>query len=203
MVSARIYLEGGGDTKEGRARCREGFRKLMENCGFAGRMPRLVACGSRTAAFDDFKTANDQRDGDAYVGLLVDSEEPVADVNQPWQHVERRVGDQWARPKDVTDEQLLLMTTSMETWLAVDRETLRSSFGPRFNEMALPAAQGIEQRDRQSIFAALRNASANCPSPYAKGPKSFELLGKLKPDILDQHLLSFRRARQILNDKLS
>lgn len=202
MVSTRIYLEGGGDTKEVRARCREGFRKLMENCGFKGRMPRLVACGSRTAAFADFKTAHAEHAGDAYVGLLVDSEEPVADTEQPWQHVARRVGDQWVRPHGVTNEQLLLMTTSMETWLAADRETLRSSFGPCFNETALPAAQGIEQRDRQSIFAALRNASANCPGPYAKGPKSFELLGKLKPDLLERHLPSFRRARRILNDKL-
>ena len=36
LVSASIYLEGGGDSKELHIRCREGFRKLLENCGFQG-----------------------------------------------------------------------------------------------------------------------------------------------------------------------
>jgi hypothetical protein len=53
LVSAYIYVEGGGagaDSKDVDIRCREGFRKLLENCGFEGRMPRLVklvaACGA-------------------------------------------------------------------------------------------------------------------------------------------------------------
>ena len=33
MVGARIYLEGGGDSKDGKVRCREGFRKLLKKCG--------------------------------------------------------------------------------------------------------------------------------------------------------------------------
>ena len=43
MVGARIYLEGGGDSKDGKVRCREGFSKLLRKCGLSGRMPRLVA----------------------------------------------------------------------------------------------------------------------------------------------------------------
>lgn len=56
----RIYIEGGGDRADGRARCREGFRRLLlENCGYQGRMPRLVICGSRNSAYDDFKAAHE------------------------------------------------------------------------------------------------------------------------------------------------
>ncbi len=40
-MSATIFLEGGGDSKELHIRCREGFRQLLEKCGFKGRMPRL------------------------------------------------------------------------------------------------------------------------------------------------------------------
>ena len=49
-----IYLEGGGDSNQLKIRCREGFCKLLEKCGFARRMPKLVACGGRDAAFDRF-----------------------------------------------------------------------------------------------------------------------------------------------------
>jgi hypothetical protein len=42
-VSSTIYLEGGGDSREGQIRCREGFRKLLERCSYKKRMPRLVA----------------------------------------------------------------------------------------------------------------------------------------------------------------
>ena len=201
-MSARIYLEGGGKSKEGKVRCREGFRKLFERCGFAGRMPALVACGSRKDAYDDFKTAHSKAAANDFVGLLVDSEDPVADMERTWQHVAQRQGDNWARPGGATDEQLMLMTTSMETWIVTDREALKAHFGPRLNESALPPVQNMEQRDRHDILRALQDASKDCREPYAKGPKSFEVLGKLNPDVLDQHLPSFARARRILNGKL-
>ena len=56
MVSARLYVEGGGDGKAGKSRCREGFSKLLKKCDFAGRMPSLIACGSRDFAYDRFKS---------------------------------------------------------------------------------------------------------------------------------------------------
>jgi len=202
-VSARVYLEGGGNSKEGKVRCREGFRKLFEKCGFTGRMPALVACGSRNDAYDDFKTAHSKAAVGDFTCLLVDSEEPVSDIDKPWDHVRQRTGDNWSRPAGSDDEQLLFMTTSMETWLATDREALKSHFGPKLSESALPPVRDIEQRDRHAILNALRRASRDWPAgPYAKVPKSFELLGKLNTEVLEQHLPSFRRARSILNDKL-
>ena len=201
-MSARVYLEGGGNSKEGKVRCREGFRKLFEKCGFSGRMPALVACGSRSDAYDDFKTAHSKSAAGDFTGLLVDSEDPVADVDKPWEHVAQRTGDNWSRPTGSDDEQLMLMTTSMETWLATDRDALRAHFGSRLNESSLPPVQDMEQRDRHRILNALQDASKDCPGTYAKGPKSFELLGKLNPDVLEQYLPSFERARRILNSKL-
>ena len=201
-MSARVYLEGGGNSKEGKVRCREGFRKLLEKCGFTGRMPALVACGSRNDAYDDFKTAHANAASDDFICLLVDSEEPVADVEQAWQHVGQGAVDNWVKPSGATEEQLMFMTTSMETWIVTDREALKAHFGPNLNETALPAVQNMEQRDRHAILSALQVASRDCPGPYAKGPKSFELLGKLNPAVLEQHLPSFKRTRRILGDKL-
>ena len=201
-MSARIYLEGGGNSKEGKVRCREGYRKLFEKCGLTGRMPALVACGSRNDAYDDFKTAHSKSTAGDFTGLLVDSEELVTDIEKTWDHVSQKTGDKWSRPIGTDDEQLMLMTTSMETWIVTDRNALKSHFGPRLSESALPPVQNMEQRNRHDILNALQNASGDCPGPYAKGPKSFELLGKLNPDVLDLYLPSFSRTRRILNRKL-
>ena len=94
------------------------------------------------------------------------------------------------------------MTTSMETWMVADRNALTTHFGPRFNESTLPSVRNLEQRDRHCILNALQNASRDCPGPYVKGPKSFELLGKLDAQILERHLPSFKRVRRILNGNL-
>ncbi len=47
MVKVKIYVEGGGDSKEQHVRCREGFRKLIEKSGFIKRSPAVVACGAK------------------------------------------------------------------------------------------------------------------------------------------------------------
>lgn len=53
----KLYVEGGGNAASLKTACREGFSKLLEKAGFKGRMPRIVACGSRNDAFDSFCTA--------------------------------------------------------------------------------------------------------------------------------------------------
>lgn len=75
-MKAKMYLEGGGDSKDLHVRCREGFRKLLESTGFKGKMPQLIACGGRDSTYRDFKTAHTSRMAD-YVAMLVDSEELV------------------------------------------------------------------------------------------------------------------------------
>ena len=87
VVSARIYLEGGGNRTEGKTRCREAFRKLLERCGLPGRMPRLVASGSRNTAFDNFSTAHSNASAAEYIALLIDSEEPVSNIEETWEHL--------------------------------------------------------------------------------------------------------------------
>ena len=56
-MKVRLYIEGGGESRSLHIKCREGFRKLLEQAGFRNRMPSTRACGSRDVAYDDFKTA--------------------------------------------------------------------------------------------------------------------------------------------------
>jgi hypothetical protein len=198
-VSSTIYLEGGGDSRDLQIRCREGFRKLLERCGYAGRLPKLVACGGRGAAFEAFKTAlASARKGD-FLALWIDSEDPVADIEATWEHLQARKADQWDRPNGATNEQVLLMTTCMETWIVADRITLPEHYGADLQESALPALHDLEGRARDAIQNALTHATRKCSNAYAKGKRSFEVLGQLDPATLGRYLPSFVRVRRILD----
>ncbi|MFZ5830167.1 MAG: DUF4276 family protein [Planctomycetota bacterium] len=198
-MSARVYVEGGGDSKELHARCREGVRRLLEKCGFGGRMPRTVACGSRGATFDDFRTAHGHARNKDYVAMLVDSEDRVADINETWAHLKQR--DNWDKPAGASDEQVFLMTTCMETWIVSDRKTLQNHY-KGLQISAMPPLGDMESRERHAIQDALLHATRKCKNGYRKGERSFEILGKLDPTVLRQHLPSFERLVRILNDKL-
>ncbi len=200
-MNAFIYIEGGGDSKELHTRCREAFRRLLERCGFSGRMPRLVACGGRSAVYSDFKTAHGSTSPGTYVAMLLDSEDPIADVEKTWAHLASR--DNWTQPPGAGDDQVLLMTTCMETWIVADRPTLREHYGSDLQESVLPALTDMESRGRNDIQDALARATQDCKNAYAKGKRSFVVLGKLNPKTLDTTLLpSFQRFRRILQSKL-
>lgn len=204
-MSATLFLEGGGtgpDSKGLQSRCREGYRMLLEKCDFRGRMPRLVACGGRGNAFDDFKTAHRNKAPGDYVAMLIDSEDPLADLEATWEHLRPRPGDNWERPQAATDDQVLLMTTCMETWIVADREALRKHYGSRLQNSALPPLTDLEARGRHDVQDKLAHATRNCANAYTKGKRSFQVLAKLTPAVLEEHLPSFVRTRRILNDNL-
>ena len=201
MVSARIYLEGGGSRTEGKSRCREGFRKLLERCGLSGRMPGLVASGSRNTAFDNFNESHSNTSGPEFVALLIDSEAAVSDIEETWEHLRRTDG--WRRPRGATDDQVLLMTTCMETWIVADQAALGEHFGQGLRPNALPSPTNLESSSTGDVQNRLENATRDCAAPYTKGPRSYEVVGKLNPDTLESHLPSFGRARRILAGRLS
>jgi hypothetical protein len=204
-VSAFLYLEGGGtgaDSKEADIRCREGFRKLLENCGFGvqKRMPRLFACGGRAAALDAFQIAQKGSAAGDFVALWVDSEAPLANLEAAWAHLQAH--DQWARPAGAVDEQVLFMTTCMETWFIADRAALKAHFKDALQESALPPLHALESRHRHDVQGQLIHATRACANAYKKGRRSFEILGKLSPAVLAQYLPSFVRVRRILTTRL-
>jgi len=199
-VKVKLYIEGGGDRSSLHIRCREGFRKLLERAGFVGRMPSTKACGSRNAAFDDFKTALRTATTGEYSVLLVDSEAPVS--QSPWQHLRSRDG--WERPAHTDEDQAQLMVQCMESWCVADREALRRFFGDGFRESALPALDGLEARAKDAVQVALANATHDCGPRrgYEKGKRSFELLGQLDPAELRRHLPHFVRLCDVLDARL-
>lgn len=200
---ATIYIEGGAagpHSKALNAECREAFSKLLQKCGFRGRMPALVACEGRANAFRDFaRKVRGSQDGQ-FVGLWVDSEEPVADVEAPWAHLDVRDG--WQSPVRADEEQVLLMTTCMETLLVADRAALRRHYGGRLREAALPPLHALEARDRKDVLDRLQRATEDCSNAYKKGERSFRVLAEVDPVTLSEQLPSFARTQRILDEKL-
>ena len=201
-MSVTLYLEGaatGPDSKESKIRCREGFRKLLEKCGFKERMPRLFASGPRSFAFDDFKTAIANMQSGDFIAMWIDSEDPVENLNATWEHLKKRDG--WDKPKGANDDQVLFMTTCMETLIIADRSALAQHY-QKLQDSALPPVEGLETRRRQDTQESLFKATHDCTNAYRKTKRSFEVLSKLDPDTLARHLPSFARTRRILQQNL-
>jgi len=163
-------------------------------------MPRLVACGGRRAAFEDFVIGHLSKSDADYVALLISSEEPLASLEATWEHLQSR--DEWVKPDGAVDEQVLFMTTCMETWIVADQNTLASHYGADLQAKALPPLVNLEQRRRHEIQDQLAHATCECTNAYEKGKRSFAVLEKLKPETLQKYLPSFARARKILDEKL-
>ena len=180
-MKVKVYVEGGGDGRELRARCRRGFSSFFEKAKLAGRMPQVIACGGRQSVCEKFRGALGSSDGREFIVLLVDSEGPVAEGSGPWSHLEARDG--WDRPEDATDENAHLMVQCMEAWFLADRSCLATFFGQGFNPDALPGNRNLEEVAKTDVLRGLKNATRQCrpKGEYGKGRHSFELLSEIDP----------------------
>lgn len=103
------------------------------------------------------------------------------------------------------DDQAQLMVQCMETWCVGDRTTLRAFFGQCLVANALPPLDDLEERARDDVQDRLANATRQCgrDRAYAKGSRSFKLVGSLDPAELRKHLPHFGRLCDVLDQKLS
>ena len=183
MSQVIVYVEGGGDTRGQQAPLREGFHKLFravlrDVLGEAAPQPKIIACGGRQQAFEDFKQALKSNPG-AYCILLVDGEEAVVAGRSKWEHVRQRQGDQWTRPAAAAEAQLHLMIQAMEAWLLADPEALATFYGEGFRAAALPTTQDLETVAKRDMNRALAKATeATKTGAYSKA-HGFELIGKV------------------------
>ena len=176
MVTATLYIEGGGEGKDLRARFREGWKKFFNTAGVGGRT-KIVRGAGRRQTFDRFATAVSDSSPGTIPFLLVDSEGPVVPGHSVWQHLHARDG--WIRPEGAGDDRAFLMVQVMETWFLADREALRSYFGTGFGENVLRAWPNLENVPKPKVLEALGRATASCRKRYSKGRVSFELLAQI------------------------
>lgn len=180
-MNVRLYVEGAARRSDlDRSICRQAFSDFFAAAGIE-RRPRTIPCGGRDSAFNDFKTALKLAGANDVVLLLVDSEDAISPAHTVWQHLNDR--DHWEKPDNATDAQAYLMVRVMETWFLADVETLRQDFGKEFKDAKIPNWQNLEEVEKEKIYAAL---SACTGKQYAKGNRSFELLAKVNPTVVEQ-----------------
>ena len=181
-MSTRLYVEGGGDHKPSRTKCRQAFQAFLQKAGVAGALPRIFASGGRQQAYDDFRHALGAARDDDLAVLLVDSEGPVAKDTGPWRHLKDRDG--WDKPAGADDEHVHLMVQCMETWFLADRAVLTRYFGDGFRESSLPRRTDVEAVSKQDLEHGLNAATRNSrpKGTYRKGRDSFTILADLDPD---------------------
>ena len=82
MTGIEIYVEGGGDGRNGKALLRRGIDTFLQGLKDAALAKRwrwkTVCCGSRSETYRRFQHSVAYARSDAIVLLLVDSEAPVA-----------------------------------------------------------------------------------------------------------------------------
>ena len=183
-MKVKVYVEGGGDGRELRAKCRRGFSSFFGKVGLTGRMPKIIACGGRQSAYDKFRVALSSAGEQEYIALLVDSEGPVAEGSGPWLHLSNR--DHWAKPNGARDCNAHLMVQCMEAWFLADRDCLANFFGPSFNCNALPGQPNIEDVAKADVLDGLKKATRQCQpnGKYEKGRHAFEILEQIEPEMV-------------------
>lgn len=184
MVSAKIYVEGGGQGQLLDTLFRQGWSAFFAAAGLTERMPGVVRGKGRAQTFDLFLTAVSNPRPGVLPLLLVDSEDAVQPGHTVWQHLKARDG--WDQPRGTSDGQAFLMVQVMETWFLADRNLLRTYFGSSLRENHIREWPNIEEVPKPTVYQVLEQATASCTKRYAKGKVSFELLAKLDPSTVER-----------------
>ena len=159
MTRIFIYMEGGGDAKEGRASLRQGMDAFLRDLKQKARARawewRLVCCGGRGEARRCFRKAWQKMGASDVCMLLVDAEDAVKDAS-PRAHLRRRDG--W-NLDFADDRRLHLMVRTMEAWIVADPDALADWYGQGFRRAALPKSADLESVPKHDIESALERAT--------------------------------------------
>lgn len=203
MNKVVLYVEGGGDHSETKARLRQGISQLLSN-GLSlrnvTRRPKVVVCGSVGNTLKQFNSAV-QTSPEATSSLLVDADAPVPSTRSATARIQEMHG--WAKPSAASDEQIHLMVQTMEAWLVADRESLGAFYGDGYRESQLSAREDVESIPKQDLVHGLREATRSTKKgAYHKINHASQLLPRLNTETVCRKAPRFRKLIDFLADRL-
>lgn len=204
MTGVAVYMEGGGDSREGKAQLRQGMSESLNSLRDAARQKKLhwkvVACGSRNDTHNAFLNAWNTSPS-AFNILLVDSEESVADVNSPRAHLKQRDGWDLA---GINERSIHLMIQVMEAWIIADVDAIAKHYEQRFQKGAFPPNQNLEGVEKVRIYSALKQATAKTQKgEYHKTRHAAVLLARIDPANVRQRCPSCDRLFVTLEQSIN
>jgi len=188
VTKIKIYMEGGGKDKNGKAMLREGMTKFLQKATASSGKFQVTCCGSRNEALDMFRTALERpNENSDYIFLLVDSEAFVKDaddgIKRPKQHLQTR--DLSWNMQGMNEKQIHLMAQVMESWFIADAEALADFYGQNFNRNAIPKNNEVEEIEKLKIETALVEATKNTTKgKYHKIQHGAKILAIINPNVV-------------------
>ncbi len=178
-MSLLVYVEGGGDRRSYTA-CRKAFGAFFGRVLGDRPKARIVACGARHQAYEDFRRSL-KDDPKIFAVLLVDSENPVMEGVDAATHLRKQ--DDWT---DLQPGQSIhLMVQCMESWFLADKRALSTYYGDGFREQTLPANPRIEQIPKGDVLSGLRIATRGTRiGSYHKTRHAFDILERIDPEMV-------------------
>ena len=201
MKGIAIYMEGGGDNREGKATLRRGMDALLNPLKAAARSKalhwKLVCCGSRRAAFRAFHSAT-AVDEDAFVVLLVDAEAPVLD--KPRRHLASRDRSKFTFARE---DAVHLMVQVMETWIIADADALGMYYGQGFKPNVLPRRENLEDVSKRDVEQALNHATEQTTKGrYQKIKHASDLLRRIDVNRVKQRCRHCERLFNAITEQI-
>lgn len=201
MSSIGIYMEGGGDSRNGRAALRMGMDEFLSSAKNRARALswrwKLACWGGREAAFQRFRTAVKKKEHDLTL-LLVDAEAPV--FKPAKQHLADR--DKWDT-QFAPESNFHLMAQTMETWMVADPDALAEYYGKGFRATALPRRPDLESVPKKDIERRLERATQNTKKGrYHKIHHASALLTRLNADTVRARCSHCGRFLQTLEETI-
>jgi hypothetical protein len=202
VAEIRVYVEGGGDSANGRAFLRAGFSSFFRDLVSSARKQhvrwQIIVCGPRNAAFDAFRTSLRQNPL-AFNVLLVDSEAAVSTA--PWAHLKARDG--W-EIGGLSDDNCHLMTQAMEAWFLADVHSLALFYGADFYRGSIPSASDVEKIPKSTLEPSLKAATRNTQKgEYHKIHHGSQLLARINPALVRTASHHCERMFGVLESKMS
>ncbi len=187
VTKIKIYMEGGGKDKNGKAMLREGMTKFLQKATASSGKFQVTCCGSRNEALDMFRTALERpNENSRYIFLLVDSEAFVRDdvdgIKRPKQHLQTR--DPSWNMQGMDEDKIHFMAQVMESWFIADTESLAGFYGQNFNRNAIPRNNNVEEIEKSKIETALVDATKNTTKgKYHKIQHGAKVLAIINPNV--------------------
>jgi Domain of unknown function (DUF4276) len=188
VTKIKIYIEGGGKDKDGKARIREGMTKFLEKATSHSGKFQVICCGSRNEALNMFRAAlGKPNENPNYIFLLVDSEAFVKDADdgtkRPKQHLQTR-DPSWDM-QGMNEQKIHLMAQVMESWFIADVDALANFYGQNFNRNAIPPNMNVEEIEKSRIETALVEATKNTTKgKYHKIQHGAKILAIINPTVV-------------------